>query len=244
MIDFYQVSKDYGSLAALKPIDLHIDSGERVALIGPSGSGKTTLINLLSGFIEPSFGNLLIDGNSVANLKKTKQISRVLGVIQQQFDLVSHLSVIHNVNAGRLGEWGFFKSLLSLINPIGKSEVVDALESVGIEPKLYQRTSTLSGGEQQRVAVARVLIQDPQIVLADEPVASLDPYRSEELIKLLVDLTIKRDKTFIASLHKLELVREYFTRVIGLREGHVTFDVPVSKLNEKMIAQLYSLDAS
>ena len=88
------------------------------------------------------------------------------------------------------------------------------------------------------------MIQDPQIVLADEPVASLDPYRSEELIKLLVDLTIKRDKTFIASLHKLELVREYFTRVIGLREGHVTFDVPVSKLNEKMIAQLYSLDAS
>ena len=148
------------------------------------------------------------------------------------------------MNAGRLGEWGFFKSLFSLINPIGKSEVVDALESVGIEPKLYQRTSTLSGGEQQRVAVARVLIQDPQIVLADEPVASLDPYRSEELIKLLVDLTIKRDKTFIASLHKLELVREYFTRVIGLREGHVTFDVPVSKLNEKMIAQLYSLDAS
>ena len=244
MIDFYQVSKDYGSLAALKPIDLHIDSGERVALIGPSGSGKTTLINLLSGFIEPSLGNLLIDGNSVANLKKTKQMSRVLGVIQQQFDLVSHLIVIHNVNAGRLGEWGFFKSLFSLINPIGKSEVVDALESVGIEPKLYQRTSTLSGGEQQRVAVARVLIQDPQIVLADEPVASLDPYRSEELIKLLVDLTIKRDKTFIASLHKLELVREYFTRVIGLREGHVTFDVPVSKLNEKMIAQLYSLDAS
>ena len=242
MIDFQGVGKKYDSLTALEPTDLRIDSGERIALIGPSGSGKTTFINLLSGIIEPSFGTVLIGGDSLSELKKTKQISQLVGIIQQQFDLVSHLSVIHSVNAGRLGQWSFFKSLLSLISPIGKTEVIEALEAVGIEPKLFQRTSNLSGGEQQRVAVARVLIQDPEIVLADEPVASLDPSRAEDLVKLLVDMVTENDKTLVASLHKIELVKKHFTRVIGLRQGTIFFDVSVSELNEDMLSELYSLD--
>lgn len=238
------VTRSYGSIAALAPLSLEIAHGERVALVGPSGSGKTTLLHVLGGVTQPTVGDVLIDDQPLARLNPGRDLSRLVGIIHQQLDLVPHLQVVHNVNAGKLGQWGLFRSLLSLVAPQDRRRALTALERVGIAARLHERTSRLSGGEQQRVAIARLLVQSPRAVLADEPVASLDPARAEDLMQLLVEVTAEEDKTLVASLHNVDLVRTYFSRVIGLRAGRMEFDVPVAALTDEMLERLYDLSGT
>ncbi len=235
------ISKNYGKIVALSSLSFSIKKGERVALIGPSGAGKTTLLNILSNIEQPSEGSLEIDGISYKAYTTRKQLSEKVGVIRQQFDLINQLSVINNVLAGRLGQWGLVKSLISLIYPQEKNIAIQALKRVGLSDKIYERTSHLSGGEQQRVALARLLVQNPKIVLADEPISSLDPARAEDILLILLKLVQEADQTLIASLHSVEYAKKYFTRIIALKEGKIYFDLPTEEVKDIHLSHLYTL---
>lgn len=235
------VRKAYGSTTALGPLSLAIERGERVALVGPSGAGKTTLLHLLGGVIQPTAGAIWIAGQPLARLAPGPALARLVGVMHQQLDLVPHLAVVHNVLAGRLGAWGLVRSLVSLVAPRELPRAVAALERVGIADKLYERTARLSGGEQQRVALARLLVQDPAVFLADEPVAALDPARAEDLLQMLVAIARADGKTLVVSLHSIHLALRYFDRIIGLRGGQLQFDLPARAVTAEHIACLYAL---
>lgn len=240
-ININQITKRYGRKNAISSLSFHAHKGEHLAIIGPSGAGKTTLLNLLASILSPDEGLIEIDDQPLSHFSNQKIRARKIGVVRQQFDLVGELPVIHNVLAGRFIDWSLAKSLLSLIIPQDKQIAITALKKVGLEEKLYDRTSTLSGGEQQRVALARLLVQKPEIILADEPVASLDPARSEDVLRLLTHLAKEENQTLIASLHSVEYARKYFTRLIGLKEGEVFFDLPSEQVKDEQIASLYQL---
>ncbi|ESU33789.1 hypothetical protein G3A_04765 [Bacillus sp. 17376] len=236
-----QISKIYERKIALSSLSFTVKKGELVALIGPSGAGKTTLLNLLAAILPPNQGEILIDGHPLSRLMDHKKRAKKIGIIRQQFDLVGELPVIHNVLAGRLSEWGIFKSLLSMLVPQDKEYAIQVLSRVGLTDKLYEKTSSLSGGEQQRVALARLLVQNPEIVLADEPVASLDPARAEDVLDLLVKIASEEKQTLIASLHSVEYARKYFDRLIALKDGELFFDLPASSVTDDHIRSLYRL---
>lgn len=240
-IIFKNITKQFQGKNALSSLSFNINDGELVALIGPSGAGKTTLLNLLSNIETANSGDIFIEGTNIKNYKSNKLYAKKVGMVRQQFDLIDELRVINNVLAGRLNQWSTLKSLLSLIIPQEKKLAIKALKRVGIEEKLHDKTSNLSGGQQQRVALARLLMQNPDIILADEPVSSLDPTRAEDILKLLICLAKEENKTLITSIHSINYAKKYFDRVIGLREGELFFDLPVSELNDNLLKELYSL---
>jgi phosphonate transport system ATP-binding protein len=235
-------TKRYGSLVALAPLTLSIASGERVALMGPSGSGKTTLLHLLSASLRPDAGQVWIDGRLTTSLRPGATLSRLVGVMPQGFDLVPSLAVVHNVLAGRLGEWSFGRALLSLAFPQEVDRARSALARVGIAAKLYERTSRLSGGEQQRVALARLLVQQPRAILADEPVSAVDPARAENVLAMLVAIAGEEGRTLVASMHAVPLALRYFSRVVALRAGQVVFDQPTAAVTAADLDALYALE--
>lgn len=240
-IQLQDVSVHFEGKIALSSLSFSINKGERVAIIGPSGAGKTTLLNTLATFIKPNEGTYFIEHINAKEIINRKQLARKIGMIRQQFDLVDQLPVIQNVLAGKLGEWGFFKSLLSLIFPQEKHLAAQALERVGLMDKLNEKTANLSGGQQQRAALARLFVQKPEIILADEPVASLDPARAEDVLSILTTLVKGENQTLITSLHSVEYAKKYFTRIIALRDGVVFFDLPSERVNVEDLASLYEL---
>jgi len=242
IIEVKNLSKYYERKIALSSLSFSIKKGEMVALIGPSGAGKTTLLNTFATLIKPDEGSLTIAGIPAKKLTNRKVLAKKVGMIRQQFDLVGQLPVIHNVLIGRLADWRFLKSLLSLIFPQEKRAAYEALDRVGLADKLYEQTANLSGGEQQRVALARLLLQKPEIILADEPVASLDPARAEDILSMLTKLAKEENQTLITSLHSVEYARKYFTRVIAIKNGHVFFDLPVNEVNDLLLSELYQLE--
>lgn len=239
-----QVTRQFQALTALAEVNLSIATGERVALIGPSGAGKSTLLSLLNGTLLPSAGQVTVLGQDLRRLspRQRRRVQRQIGTVYQQHHLVTNLSVIHNVNAGHLGRWSLAKAAWSLLWPQSVEIAARALAQVGIAEKLYVRTDRLSGGEQQRVAIARVLVQDPVAILADEPIASLDPARAHDLMALLCRLTEQSGKTLVISLHDIEYAFQYCTRLVGLRQGQIQFDAPPAQVTDAMIHELYRLE--
>lgn len=237
------VAKRYGELVALSRLSLTIERGETVAIVGPSGSGKTTLLHLLAGTLVPNAGEVRVLGDPVHLLSHRERARRV-GVMHQQFDLVPNLAVVHNVLAGNLGRWSFARSLRSLLWPAGVDDATAALARVGLAGRLRERTAHLSGGEQQRVALARLLVQRPHALLADEPVSSLDPARAEALIELLVRMATEGGHTLVASLHTVQLALNHFQRIIALREGALVFDRPAAEVSRAELELLYQLEAA
>jgi phosphonate transport system ATP-binding protein len=237
----FQASRKFGEFPALEDITFTIKTGERVALVGPSGAGKSSLIRLLNGTLFPTSGEVRVLGLRLDQLspRALRDVQGRIGTVYQQFHLVDNLRVVHNLNAGHLARWSFSKSLLSLIRPMDVKVAFNALDQVGIPEKLYERTDTLSGGQQQRVAIARVLVQNPDAILADEPIASLDPELSREVIDLLVDLSHRSGKTLFSSLHAIEYARSHFERIIGLRRGRILFDTSTENVTMSMINSLY-----
>jgi phosphonate transport system ATP-binding protein len=227
---------------ALHGISFAIEKGERVALIGPSGAGKTTLFRLLNCTLRPSSGSLWINGKNVESLrgKRLRHVRALIGTVYQQHNLVTRLRVLHNVLSGRLGRWSTVSSLLSLIKPSDIDVAFSALNQVGIAEKLFERTDELSGGQQQRVAIARVLVQDPEVILADEPVSSVDPSLASTIVRLLVDISRDTHKTLLVSLHSVDLALAYFPRVIGIRNGVAVFDLAPDKISDSMLENLYA----
>ena len=244
IFELKNVSQQFGKYQSLTNINLQIYAGERVALVGASGAGKSTLINLLNGTLRPSGGQVWVLGKNLAKLNShyLRRVQRQVGTIYQQFHLVDNLRVIHNVNAGHLGRWSFWKAAVSLVYPLEVETAVKALMQVGIGEKLYERSDRLSGGEQQRVALARVLVQNPAAILADEPISHLDPQRSREIIHLLCQLSQTQGKTLVTSLHAFEYARSYFQRLVGLRQGKILFDAPPQAVSAEMVEQLYKTD--
>lgn len=235
------VTHKFSNSPCLVDINLQIKMGDRVALVGASGAGKSTLISLLNGTIQPTQGEIWAFGRNLNKLSTSKKrlIQRQIGTIYQQFNLVENLKVIHNVNAGHLGYWSFFKAALSLIYPLEIEAATQALTKVGIPEKIYQRTDQLSGGQQQRVAIARILVQNPTIILADEPIASLDPERSQEIMDLLRNLSEKMNKTLVTSLHDIDFAQSHYERIIGLKAGGILFDTQTKELTKSDIKELY-----
>ena len=243
IFELKNVNQRFGHIQSLSDINLQIQPGERIALVGSSGAGKSTLISLLNGTLLPTSGEVWVLGRNLSQLrpKLLRQVQRRIGTIYQQFHLVDNLRVIHNVNAGHLGRWSFFQATLSLMWPLEVETAAKALSQVGIPEKLYERTDRLSGGQQQRVAIARVLVQNPTAILADEPISSLDPERSREIMDVLRQLSQNTGKTLVTSLHAIEFARSHYQRIIGLRHGRILFDTSAEALSGEMIEELYNL---
>lgn len=240
-IEAKNISKHYERKIALSSLSFSIKEGELVALIGPSGAGKTTLLNAIARWVPLNTGELFIDDTPLPYYKKSKAFAKKVGVIRQQFDLIGPLAVIHNVLVGKLADWGIFKSLFSLLVPQEKELAIKALERVGLAEKVYEITSSLSGGEQQRVALARLMVQKPEVILADEPVASLDPARADDVLAMLTNIVTEEKQTLIASLHSVEYARKYFTRIISLKNGEIFFDLPTDQVTDELLKDLYQL---
>jgi len=237
------VRKEFGGQqVALDGIDLKIDQGEKVALIGPSGAGKTTLFRLLNCTLRPTSGKLYIADEDIAALhgQRLRHVRRRIGSVYQQHNLVPRLQVIHNVLAGQLGRWPTLRSLWSLCKPGDVELAHSALSQVEIAEKLFERTDELSGGQQQRVAIARVLVQNPEVILADEPVSSVDPTLASTIVRLLVDISRSTRRTLLVSLHSVDLALAYFPRVVGIKQGRVAFDLSPDKINDDMLEDLYA----
>ena len=236
-----EVTVAYGGRPAVGPLSLAVPAGQAVALVGPSGAGKTTVLRVLAGQVTPSSGTVLVAGQDLARLRGRRELPRLVGLLPQRFDLVPQLSVRHNVQAGALGRWGLLRSLAALLLPLEHPPAGEAVRRVGLSGRSATRVADLSGGEQQRVAIARLLVQDPAVLLADEPVASLDPARADQLLGLLRGMAGDDGRTLVASLHTPELARRHFDRVVGLRDGRVVFDLPPAQVTDEVLEGLYRL---
>ena len=230
---------------AIDDLSLTVQDGEFIALIGLSGSGKSTLLRCINRLIEPTSGQVILNGVDVTALppEELRRVRRSIGMIFQQFNLVKRASVMTNVLSGRLG---YLPPAWSLVNRFPKEDVERAIANltrVGIPEKAYVRAEQLSGGQQQRVAIARALMQEPTLMLADEPVASLDPATSHSVLRYLEELNKDEGITVICSLHFLSLARRYATRVIALKAGRIMFDGLPTEITPERFRQIYGEDA-
>jgi len=230
---------------ALDDISLTVEKGEFVALIGLSGSGKSTLLRCIDRLVEPTGGRILFDGQDVTAARggDLRRIRRQMGMIFQHFNLVRRTSVFSNALSGRLG---YVSTGATVSGRASKQDVQLAFENlqrVGILDKTYQRADALSGGQQQRVGIARALMQQPRLMLADEPVASLDPATSHSVMKYLEEINKKDGITVLCSLHFLSLARRYGTRVLALKGGRVVFDGPPAQIDERRFKEIYGEEA-
>jgi phosphonate transport system ATP-binding protein len=246
-IDIRELSKSFANCQALNKVSLQILEGEMVALLGASGSGKSTLLRHLPGFITSNSGEINVLGKTVqANGQRksnSKEVRNKIGFVFQQFNLVNRLPVITNVLMGLLHETPWWRSLLMRFTVAQRQAAIEALASVGIEQTSWQRASTLSGGQQQRAALARCLVQKAKIILADEPIASLDPESSRIVMNLLQKMNQEHHCTVLVSLHQVEFAVRYCKRTIALNAGRVVYDGPSSALTPQLLAQLYGSSA-
>src|SRR5438270_6597951 len=245
MLRIEHLVKDYaGGVRALEDVSLEVHDGEFVVLIGLSGSGKSTLLRCINRLVEPTGGRIVLDGTDItaAQGADLRKIRRGIGMIFQQFNLVKRSSVLTNVLTGRLGYVSQWQSLVSHYSEQDYRRALVNVERVGLRDRAHQRADRLSGGQQQRVAIARALMQEPKMMLADEPVASLDPATSHSVLKYLQQ--INRDgMTVICSLHFLSLARTYGTRVIALKGGRLMFDGKPSEIDAARFQSIYGEEA-
>ncbi|MCH6576486.1 MAG: phosphonate ABC transporter ATP-binding protein [Proteobacteria bacterium] len=246
MITLENVSKTYGGtsgIVALRDVSIHVKEGEFLVILGPSGAGKSTLMRCINRLVEPTSGRILLDGREVTSRRRQLRAARRdIGMVFQQFNLVKRLSVLMNVLSGRLAYHTFWPSLLYKFDQDDKRVAIECLTRVNMEHKAFQRADTLSGGEQQRVAIARALAQEPKVILADEPVASLDPKIARQVLTYLKQIAGELGITVLCNLHQVEYAREYAERVVGLSQGTVVFDGPSGKLTDDILQQIYYRD--
>ncbi|MBK8022571.1 MAG: phosphonate ABC transporter ATP-binding protein [Chloroflexi bacterium] len=230
---------------ALDDLSLEVPDGQFVSIIGLSGSGKSTLLRCINRLVDPTKGRIIWNGTDItaATDDELRQIRRRIGMIFQQFNLVKRSSVLTNVMAGRLGYLSPIYSVVNYFPSQEKDRALAALTRVGIREKAYSRASELSGGQQQRVGIARSLMQDPEMMLADEPVASLDPATSHSVMKYLELLNKEDGLTILCSLHFLSLARAYADRVIALKDGRIEYDGLPKDIDNERFKQIYGEDA-
>lgn len=240
-----RLSRRFGRKQALDAVSIAVEAGEMVALIGASGSGKSTLIRLVAGLdrAEGDAARVAVLGRTVQEggrlSSKVREIRRDVGVVFQQFNLVGRLSVLTNVLVGLIGAMPAWRSTLGLFSHDEKQIAMRALARVGIADTARQRASTLSGGQQQRAAIARALVQGARIILADEPIASLDPASAKRVMETLAELNATDGITVLVSLHQVDYARRYCRRAVALRDGRVAYDGPAAALTDDFLKDIY-----
>ncbi len=227
---------------ALKGISIDFYPGEYVVVIGPSGSGKSTFIRCINRMIDPTEGTIEFEGQAVEKLKgkKLRVVRAKIGMIFQNYNLVGRTNVIKNVMHGRLGQMPLWKSVLGLYVEEDKREAMELLKQVGLSEQVYKRADALSGGQMQRVGICRALLQHPKILLADEPIASLDPKSADIVMDQLHEITTKRGLTCIVNLHQVDYAKRYATRIVGIKSGQIVYDGSPEDLTDEIIADIYA----
>jgi phosphonate transport system ATP-binding protein len=238
------LSRRFGALAAVNGLSLSIEPGQFVVVIGPSGAGKSTLLRLMNRLVEPSSGRIVADGVDVSSLRGAalRRWRSEAAMIFQHFNLSPRLDVLTNVLVGRLIEVSAVRSALRLFTAKERLDALHALDELGLAEKAFERAERLSGGQQQRVAIARALVHRPRYILADEPVASLDPRNSDVVMEALRTVNRQRDITVVCNLHNVELAKAYADRVVALRAGRVVFDGRPDALCAAQIREIYQGD--
>ena len=229
---------------ALRDVSIALERGERVAVIGPSGAGKTTLVRVLGTSLKPSEGRLFIDDGDPWQLgaNELRRLRARIGVVHQSPPIPGRLRVVTAVLAGRLGTWPAWKALASLVVPRDAAGAREALDRLDLGDRVFDRCDRLSGGQLQRVGIARVLYQQPEIVLADEPVSALDPALADLSVGALVAESESRGATLLASLHAVDLALKWFPRLVGMKAGEIVFDRPTAAVTTAMLHDLYATE--
>lgn len=246
MLEVNNLTKVYDDgTVALKDISFTVEDSEFLVIIGLSGSGKSTLLRCINRLIEPTSGQIIWDGMDItaANQEELRRIRRQIGMIFQQFNLVKRLTVMTNVLTGRLGYVPPWRSLLGRWPREDRERAQRSLELVGIADKAHNRADELSGGQQQRVGIARALMQEPRLLLADEPVASLDPATSHSVLKYVELLNREHGVTILCSLHFLSLARTYGSRILALKAGEIVFDGGPAEIDDQRFKEIYGEEA-
>ena len=241
-----KLEKTYpNGVRALKGVSFDVNKGEFLVIIGLSGSGKSTMLRCLNRIHEPTGGDVSFKGKSIVGLsgKTLRDYRSKIGMIFQHFNLVPRKSVLENVLTGTLSRTGIIKSMLNMYTPEDKAKALELIEVVGLKGKEQHRADNLSGGQQQRVSIARALMQNPEVLLADEPVASLDPATSHSVMEYLRKIQKEYGITVICNLHFLSLVREYGTRVVALKDGELIFEGSPSEIDEDWFKRIYGEQA-
>ena len=249
MLEIRHLTKVYDDgTVALKDVSFEVPDGEFLVVIGLSGSGKSTLLRCINRLIDPTEGEILWNGVNITALKgdELRKARRQIGMIFQHFNLVKRSSVIKNVLAGRLGYTPSWNSLWGRFSMKDQEKAWQAMKRLGIESQAYKRADELSGGQQQRVGVARALMQEPKMILADEPVASLDPVLAHSILQYLEMLNQEDKMTIVCSLHYLDLVQRYSTQVIGLRQGEIVYEgtrAEIQAMTDEQFKHIYGEEA-
>jgi phosphonate transport system ATP-binding protein len=243
MIEVKNLSKQFkDGTKALSDVSVSIPDGDFIAVIGLSGAGKSTFLRCLNRLVDPSEGQIIVNGSDVANLRggALQRYRRTVGFIFQQFNLVKRLSVIDNVLSGRLGYHPTWRGMLGLYTEQDKKIARSYIQNVGLSEKEHTRVDSLSGGQQQRVAIARAMTQEPQLILADEPMASLDPRLSDVILGILKNYNETKGVTILVNIHVIELAKRYAKRVIAFNKGRLVFDGPIEKLDAGLEEDIYT----
>jgi len=239
MLEIKNLKKTFQSGAeALRGVDLKVNKGEFISILGPSGSGKTTLLRSINGLENIDSGEIFFESEKI-NKIYLPEVQKKTGMIFQEFNLVNNLSAINNVLTGLLNSSSKFLSMFYLFTREQKLQALKALETVGLLDKAYSRADELSGGQRQRVGIARAIIKKPTLLLADEPVASLDPKAADLIMSLLKKINKEFKITVVCNLHQVELASQYSDRIVGLLDGAVMFDNLSSNINKTIINQIY-----
>ncbi|NLA51353.1 MAG: phosphonate ABC transporter ATP-binding protein [Alcaligenaceae bacterium] len=242
MIKIVDLEKRYSnSFVALHGVNLEVQSGEVIGLIGPSGAGKSTLIRCVNRLVEPTKGSISLQGTDLCKLSKSslRQERRRISMIFQEYALVERLTVMENVLSGRLGHMGFWNSWFRRFNAEDIALAYELLDRVGLKGKENNRADELSGGQRQRVGIARALIQKPDLMLIDEPTASLDPKTSRQVMRLIIELCRENNLAAIVNIHDVVLATEFLPRIVGLRSGEVVFDGPAHQVDTDILNRIY-----
>lgn len=246
MLVIDNVTRRFGNKAAVADARIEIPVGSMVGVIGRSGAGKSTLLRMINRLIDPSEGRILFEGADVTSMRgaELRNWRSRAAMIFQQFNLVNRLDVLTNVLTGRLNHVPLWRSLTKTFTDAERTLALRALDRLGIAEVALQRADTLSGGQQQRVAIARTLMQEPRIILADEPIASLDPLNAKVVMDALRDINQRDGITVISNLHTLDTARHYCDRIVGMANGHVVFDGAPEELNDAVVRQIYGTDGA
>ena len=243
VIEFKNVSKTYpNGVKGLKNVNLTINQGEFVAIIGLSGAGKSTLIRTITRMIDITEGQLIVDGVDVMTLhgKGMRRFRRKIGMIFQSFNLVTRATALKNVLSSMVPDMSFIRVLLGLFTKEQKMQALEALDKVGILDKAYTRCDQLSGGQQQRVALARTLNQSPTIILADEPVAALDPVTAHQVMRDFQRINEDLNISVLINIHHVDLALKYASRVVGIRAGEIVYDGPTTGVTQEVLDYIYN----
>jgi len=234
----------YAGREILKGVSFRVAADDFFAIIGPSGAGKSTLIRCVNRLVEPSAGQILLDGRNLVALgqKQLREARRHIGMIFQEFNLIERLSVIDNVLTGRLGYTGTLRSLFRRLPRAGVAKAFELLDRVGLKDHVHKRADRLSGGQRQRVGIARALMQDPRLLLVDEPTSSLDPKIAREVMGLIREIARERRIPVLCNIHDVKLATEFCSHIIGLQEGAKKFEGSPAELDERAMHTIYALE--